>query len=309
MLGTIIKRLLQGIFVTVCVIFISFVILRMIPGDPAKVMAPNATEEQLQIIRDNMGLSKPILVQFKMYAQNLFHGDMGESYFKGDTVLNVMKQTVPLSVILLVTAVVISLFLAILLGTIAGMNGNTWIDRLISSIAVLFQSMPNYWVASMLIILLSVQAGLFPSMDYTGPISCVLPTIALVLPLTAVLTKVIRSALIDSYSQEFVKVAYARGVSKVAIFFKYALRNSLTPILISLGSQLGFLVGSIVVVEYVFSFPGVGYTVLNAILRRDYNLVQGIIILFSVFFIVVNIIIDLGTIRLDPRLRKAEGGL
>lgn len=309
MLGTIIKRLLQGIFVTVCVIFISFVILRMIPGDPAKVMAPNATEEQLQIIRDNMGLSKPILVQFKMYAQNLFHGDMGESYFKGDTVLNVMKQTVPLSVILLVTAVVISLFLAILLGTIAGMNGNTWIDRLISSIAVLFQSMPNYWVASMLIILLSVQAGLFPSMDYTGPISCVLPTIALVLPLTAVLTKVIRSALIDSYSQEFVKVAYARGVSKVAIYFKYALRNSLTPILISLGSQLGFLVGSIVVVEYVFSFPGVGYTVLNAILRRDYNLVQGIIILFSVFFIVVNIIIDLGTIRLDPRLRKAEGGL
>ncbi len=309
MLGTIIKRLLQGIFVTVCVIFISFVILRMIPGDPAKVMAPNATEEQLQIIRDNMGLSKPILVQFKMYAQNLFHGDMGESYFKGDTVLNVMKQTVPLSVILLVTAVVISLFLAILLGTIAGMNGNTWIDRLISSIAVLFQSMPNYWVASMLIILLSVQAGLFPSMDYTGPISCVLPTIALVLPLTAVLTKVIRSSLIDSYSQEFVKVAYARGVSKVAIYFKYALRNSLTPILISLGSQLGFLVGSIVVVEYVFSFPGVGYTVLNAILRRDYNLVQGIIILFSVFFIVVNIIIDLGTIRLDPRLRKAEGGL
>lgn len=309
MLGTIIKRLLQGIFVTVCVIFISFVILRMIPGDPAKVMAPNATEEQLQIIRDNMGLSKPILVQFKMYAQNLFHGDMGESYFKGDTVLNVMKQTVPLSVILLVTAVVISLFLAILLGTIAGMSGNTWIDRLISSIAVLFQSMPNYWVASMLIILLSVQAGLFPSMDYTGPISCVLPTIALVLPLTAVLTKVIRSSLIDSYSQEFVKVAYARGVSKVAIYFKYALRNSLTPILISLGSQLGFLVGSIVVVEYVFSFPGVGYTVLNAILRRDYNLVQGIIILFSVFFIVVNIIIDLGTIRLDPRLRKAEGGL
>lgn len=309
MLGTIIKRLLQGIFVTVCVIFISFVILRMIPGDPAKVMAPNATEKQLKIIRDNMGLSKPVLVQFSMYAKNLFHGDMGESYFKGDTVINVMAQTAPISGILLVIAVVISILLALILGTVAGLNGNTWIDRLVSSIAVLFQSMPNYWVSSMLIILLSVKAGLFPSMDYSGPISCVLPTIALVLPLTAVLTKVIRSSLIDSYSQEFVKVAYARGVSKVAIYFKYALRNSLIPILISLGSQLGFLVGSIVVVEYVFSFPGVGYTVLNAILRRDYNLVQGIIILFSVFFIVVNIIIDLGTIRLDPRLRKAEGGL
>lgn len=309
MLGTVIKRLLQGFFVTVCVIFISFVILRMIPGDPAKVMAPNATEEQLQIIRDSMGLSEPILIQFKMYVANLIHGNMGESYFKGDTVINVMSQTLPLSVLLLLMAVIISLILALILGTISGMNGNSWIDRLISSIAVLLQSMPNYWVAAMLIILLSVKAGLFPSMDYSGPISCVLPTIALVLPLTAVLTKVIRSSLIDSYNQEFVKVAYARGVSKVAIYFKYALRNSLNPILISLGSQLGFLVGSIVVVEYVFSFPGIGYTVLNAILRRDYNLVQGIIIVLSIFFIVVNIIIDLGTIRLDPRLRKAEGGL
>ena len=129
------------------------------------------------------------------------------------------------------------------------------------------------------------------------------------IPLTAVLTKVVRSSLIDSYNQEFVKVAYARGISTVAIYFKYALRNSLIPVLISLGTQLGFLVGSIVVVEYVFNFPGIGYTVLNAILRRDNNLVQGIIILFSVFFIVLNIAIDLGSIRLDPLMRKAQGGL
>lgn len=309
MLGTVVKRLLQGLFVTFCVVFISFVILRMIPGDPAKVIAPNATEEQLKIIRDDMGLSQPVLVQFKMYAENLLHGDMGESYFKDDTVVNVMAKTVPLSLILLVSAVVVSIILALILGTMAGINGNTWIDRFISGIAVLFQSMPNYWVSSMLIILLSVKAGIFPSMDYSGAISCVLPTIALVLPLTAVLTKIVRSSLIDSYSQEFVKAAYARGVSKVSIYVKYALRNSLIPVCISLGSQLGFLVGSIVVVEYVFSFPGIGYTVLNAILQRDYNLVQAIIILFSVFFIVINIIIDLGTIRMDPRLRKAKGEL
>ena len=132
---------------------------------------------------------------------------------------------------------------------------------------------------------------------------------SVLLIVVAVLTKVVRSSLIDSYNQEFVKVAYARGISTVAIYFKYALRNSLIPVLISLGTQLGFLVGSIVVVEYVFNFPGIGYTVLNAILRRDYNLVQGIIILFSVFFIVLNIAIDLGSIRLDPRMRKAQGGL
>ena len=300
-LGTVLKRLAQGIFVTFCVIFISFVILRMIPGDPAKVMAPTATVEQQQAIRDSMGLEKSIPEQFKMYMVNLFHGDLGESYFKSDTVLNVMEQATPLSLILLISSVVISIILSLILGTIAGLNGNKWEDRLISSIAVLFQSMPNYWVSSVLIIIFSVRLGLLPSMDYSGP--------ALALPLTAVLTKVVRSSLIDSYNQEFVKVAYARGISTVAIYFKYALRNSLIPVLISLGTQLGFLVGSIVVVEYVFNFPGIGYTVLNAILRRDYNLVQGIIILFSVFFIVLNIAIDLGSIRLDPRMRKAQGGL
>lgn len=309
MLGTVLKRLVQGIFVTVCVIFISFVILRMIPGDPAKVMAPTATPEQQQLIRDSMGLDKSIPQQFKMYMTNLVKGDLGESYFKSDTVVNVMKQAVPLSLILLVSAIVTSILLSIVLGTVAGLNGNSWIDRLISSIAVLFQSMPNYWVSSVLIIIFSVNLGVLPSMDYQGPASCVLPTVALALPLTAVLTKVVRSSLIDSYNQEFVKVAYARGISKVAIYFKYALRNSVIPFVIALGTQLGFLVGSIVVVEYVFNFPGIGYTVLNAILRRDYNLVQGIIILFSVFFIVLNIVIDLGSIRLDPRMRKAQGGL
>lgn len=309
MLGTVLKRLAQGIFVTLCVIFISFVILRMIPGDPAKVMAPTATPEQQQLIRDSMGLDKSIPQQFKMYMTKLLKGDLGESYFKSDTVFNVMKQAVPLSLILLVSTIIVSIFLSLVMGTVAGLNGNTWLDRLISSIAVLFQSMPNYWVSSILIIIFSVNLGVLPAMDYEGPASCVLPTVSLALPLTAVLIKVVRSSLIDSYNQEFVKVAYARGISKVAIYFKYALRNSVIPLLITLGTQLGFLVGSIVVVEYVFNFPGIGYTVLNAILRRDYNLVQGIIILFSVFFIVLNILIDLLSIQLDPRMRKAQGGL
>lgn len=308
MLRTVITRILQGILVTICVVFISFLILRMIPGDPAKVMAPNATEEQQQTIRENLGLDKSKLVQFKMYMENLLlHGDLGESYFKNDSVTNVMGAAIPLSLILLISTIVVALLLSLILGTIAGMHPNGWIDHLISSIAVLFQSMPNYWVASMLIVLMSVQSGLLPSMGYDGWKSCVLPTISLVLPLTAVLTKVIRSSIIDSYNQEFLKAAYARGISGIAIYFKYALRNAIIPVIIALGGQIGFLVGSIVVVEYVFSFPGLGYTVLNAILRRDYNLVQGIIMLLSVTFIVINFVIDMLAIRLDPRMRKLEG--
>ncbi|MDR1604465.1 MAG: ABC transporter permease [Gracilibacteraceae bacterium] len=307
MLGSVLKRLVQGLLVTFCVVFISFVILRSIPGDPAKVMAPNATPEQQQAIRDGMGLSEPVLTQFRMYVGKMLGGDLGESYFKSDSVLNILGQSIPLSAILVVFSLLVSVVLSLILGTIAGTHSGTLLDRLISSIAVLFQSMPNYWVSTMLVILFGVRAGIFPTMGYSGAMSCVLPVVALVLPLTAVLTKVIRSSLIESYSQEFVRAAYARGVSRVGAYFRYALRNSLIPVCISIGSQLGFLIGSIVVVEYVFNFPGLGYTALNAILRRDYNLVQAIIILFSVFFVVVNIIIDLGTTRLDPRLRKAEG--
>jgi peptide/nickel transport system permease protein len=307
MLGAVLKRLAQGLLVTFCVVFISFIILRSIPGDPAKIMAPNATAEQQQAIRDSMGLSEPIMTQFKIYIGNMLRGDLGESYFKSDSVLNILEQTIPLSAILVVFTLLVSVALSLFLGTVAAIHANGIADRLVSSLAVLLQAMPNYWVSTMLVILLSVKAGIFPTMGYSGHMSCVLPIIALVLPLTAVLTKVIRSALMDSYNQEFVKAAYARGISKTASYFKYSLRNSLIPICIAIGSQLGFLIGSIVVVEYVFNFPGLGYTALNAILRRDYNLVQAIIILFSVFFVVVNIIIDLGAIRLDPRLRKAEG--
>jgi peptide/nickel transport system permease protein len=307
MLGVILKRLAQGLLVTFCVVLISFGVLRSIPGDPAKIMAPNATEDQQQHIRDEMGLSQPVLIQFKMYLQNLVHGNWGDSYFKGDTVDHILGQTIPLSAVLVVFSLLFSILMSLILGTIAGLHGNSALDRIISSFAVLLQSMPNYWVASMLIMLLSVKAGLFPSMDYSGAKSCVLPVIALSLPLTAVLIKVVRSSLIDSYNQEFVKAAYARGVSRSTIYIKYALRNALIPLLITIGSQLGFLVGSIVVVEYVFNFPGLGFTALNAILRRDYNLVQAVIIVFSTFFVVVNIVVDLGTVRLDPRLRKAEG--
>ncbi|MDR1961225.1 MAG: ABC transporter permease [Gracilibacteraceae bacterium] len=307
MLGIVLKRLAQGLLVTFCVVFISFAVLRSIPGDPAKIMAPNATVEQQQHIREEMGLSEPVLVQFQMYVGNMLHGNMGNSYFKGDTVVNILLAAAPLSAILVAFALIFSIFVSLVLGTVAGMNGNSAIDRIISSFAVLLQSMPNYWVGAMLIMLLSVKAGIFPSMDYSGPSSCVLPIIALALPLTSVLIKVVRSSLIDSYNQEFVKAAYARGLSGTALYFKYALRNSLIPLCISISSQLGFLVGNIVVVEYVFNFPGLGYIALNAILRRDYNLVQAVIILFSVFFFLINIVVDLGTVRLDPRLRKAEG--
>ncbi len=309
MLNTTIKRVVQGIFILFCVTFISFVLLRNIPGDPVKIMAPNATDEQREVIRAEMGLDNPIIIQFKDYIVNIFHGDMGQSYFKNDSVNHIIAGTIGKSALLMLNTVVLAVALSLLFGVIAAVNNGKLADRLISGISVVFQSMPNYWVATMLILLVCVKLNLLPSMDYKGYISTVLPSIVLALPIMSVMIKNIRLSMIDSLNQDFAKAARARGVHKVSALFRYALRNSLIPLLTVLGGQLGFLAGSIVVIEYVFSYPGIGYEILNAINRRDYNLVQGLIIVFSTFFIVVNMLIDIGYAYLDPRIRKAQGDL
>lgn len=309
MLNTTIKRVIQGIFILFCVTLLSFVLLRNIPGDPTKIMAPNATDEQREVIRAEMGLDNPILVQFKDYVVNIFHGDMGRSYFKGASVNSIIADTIGRSALLMLNTVVIAVVLSMVLGVTAALHNGKPLDRIISGFSVIFQSMPNYWVATMLILLVCVKLNLLPSMDYKGYISTILPSIVLALPIMSVMTKNIRLSMIDSYSQDFVKAAHARGVPKAAVLFKYALRNSLIPLLTVFGGQLGFLAGSIVVIEYVFSYPGIGYEILNAINRRDYNLVQGLIIVFSTFFIVVNMLIDIGYAYLDPRIRKAQGDL
>ncbi|MGN0608521.1 MAG: ABC transporter permease [Oscillospiraceae bacterium] len=309
MLNTTIKRVIQGIFILFCVTLLSFVLLRNIPGDPTKIMAPNATDEQREVIRAEMGLDNPILVQFKDYIVNIFHGDMGQSYFKGASVNSIIAGTIGKSALLMLNTVVIAVVLSMVLGVTAALHNGKPLDRIISGFSVIFQSMPNYWVATMLILLVCVKLNLLPSMDYKGYISTILPSIVLALPIMSVMTKNIRLSMIDSYSQDFVKAAHARGVPKAAVLFKYALRNSLIPLLTVFGGQLGFLAGSIVVIEYVFSYPGIGYEILNAINRRDYNLVQGLIIVFSTFFIVVNMLIDIGYAYLDPRIRKAQGDL
>ena len=211
MLNTTIKRVVQGIFILFCVTFISFVLLRNIPGDPVKIMAPNATDEQREVIRAEMGLDNPIIIQFKDYIVNIFHGDMGQSYFKNDSVNHIIAGTIGKSALLMLNTVVLAVALRLLFGVIAAVNNGKLADRLISGISVVFQSMPNYWVATMLILLVCVKLNLLPSMDYKGYISTVLPSIVLALPIMSVMIKNIRLSMIDSLNQDFVKAARARG--------------------------------------------------------------------------------------------------
>ena len=241
--------------------------------------------------------------------QNLANGYLGYSYFQKADVITVIMNSLPATGLLLLNSIVLSLILGLVFGIIAAVKSNTWIDRIISGFSVLFQSMPNYWVAIILIQIVSVSWRLLPATGYKGYNYTILPSIVLALPLMAVLIRNVRASMMSSLSQNFVKAAKARGIPGVVSLFGYAFRNSLIPMLTVFGTQLGYLVGNCIVVEYVFGYPGMGLQTLNAILRRDYYLVQGLVVILAGFFIIVNMIIDISYIYLDPRIRKAQGGL
>jgi ABC-type dipeptide/oligopeptide/nickel transport system permease component len=309
MITTIIKRLLQGLVVVFAILVITFILLRLIPGDPSRTMAPVATEAQITQLKEQMGIGDTIPVQFGKYIKNLFHGYLGYSYFQKADVITVIRNALPKTGILLLFTIVLELTFGFIFGMLAAVRANTWVDKVISGFAVIFQSLPNYWVALILISLITVKLHLIPSIGYKGPIYALLPAIVLSLQPMAVLIRNIRASMIGSLSQSFVKAAKARGVPWRIYIFKYAFRNSLIPTLTLFGAQLSYIVGSIVVVEFVFGYPGIGLQTLNAIQRRDYFLVQGLVVLISGFFIIVNTAIDIGYIYLDPRIRKVLGGL
>lgn len=308
MLRTVIKRILQGLFVALCVTFVTFILIRLIPGDPAKTMSPLSSEEQLEILREELGLTKPIPTQFVIYLKNVFQGNLGDSYFEKDTVIHLLERAIPKSAYLMINAILVSVVLGITLGTLAAFFRGKWGDSVLSSIAVLFQSFPNYWVALMMILIFSVRLGWFPAMDFKGFKYTVLPSLVLALPLTSSMIKNTRSLLVDSYGLDFVKAAHARGLGNVKVYFKYAFRNTLLSLITTLGNMMGSLIGGIVCVEYIFSYPGLGYTIFTAITKRDYNLIQGIILVTCLFFVAVNLVIDLSYPLLDPRIKKAQGG-
>lgn len=309
MLTTIIKRLLQGVLVLLAVLVVTFVLLRLIPGDPARIMAGNADEEVVEQLREDMGLNDPIPVQFIDYMKDICKGDLGYSYFAKDDVANVIVHAYKPTVIMIVLALPSAIILGLLFGLIAAVFKETIIDRLISACAVLVQSAPNYWVAVMMIQIVAVKLRWLPASGYKGLEYAIMPAIVLGLPLAGVFARSVRVNMLGSMQQNFSKAAKARGVPYFTTLMGYSFRNVLVPFLTLVGSQLGFMVGNCLVIESIFGYPGLGLQILNAILRRDYFLVQGLVAMLAAIFIIINTFIDISYLYLDPRIRKAQGGL
>ena len=309
MLTTIIKRLLQGVLVLLAVLVVTFVLLRLIPGDPARIMAGNADEDVVEQLREDMGLNDPIPVQFIDYMKDICKGDLGYSYFAKDDVANVIVHAYKPTLIMIALALPSAIILGLLFGLIAAVFKETIIDRLISACAVLVQSAPNYWVAVMMIQIVAVKLRWLPASGYKGIEYAIMPAIVLGLPLAGVFARSVRVNMLGSMQQNFSKAAKARGVPYFTTLMGYSFRNVLVPFLTLVGSQLGFMVGNCLVIESIFGYPGLGLQILNAILRRDYFLVQGLVAMLAAIFIIINTFIDISYLYLDPRIRKAQGGL
>lgn len=309
MLTTIIKRLGQGLLVTICVLIVTFVLLRLIPGDPARTMAGSAGEDVVQALREAMGLNDTIPEQFVNYVKNIFNGDLGYSYFCKDDVTNVIAGSYKATLVMVALALPASIIIGLVFGLIAAIFQNKLIDRLISAIAVLIQSAPNYWVAVMLIQWIAVKMKLLPAAGYKGIQYAILPAIVLGLPLAGVFIRNVRTSMVGAMQQDYSKAAKARGVPGFTILMGYSFRSILVNFLTLVGSQLGFMMGNCLLIENIFGYPGIGLQTLNAILRRDYFLVQGLVVLLAAIFIIINTVIDISYLYLDPRIRKAQGGL
>jgi ABC-type dipeptide/oligopeptide/nickel transport system permease component len=300
----IIRRLAYSLLIVCCAAVIAFSLIRIVPGDPARMMAPNASEEQVAQIRADLGYDRPIGEQFLDFVTGAFRGDFGYSSFMKSDVSTVLVNGLPYTARLALSALLLALVVGVTLGCLAAYFQDRFIDRVALTIAVLGQSMPGFWIGLVLILVFSVRLGWFPSFGYKGPKYLVLPTIALALSLLATLIRATRLVMIDVLGQDYIKAARARGISRSRILFRHAIPNILVPLLTIIGVQLGYLIGGTVVIEAIFNIPGIGLTVLNGVLRRDYPVVQAVTILMATWFVLVNTVIDISYGFLDPRIRK-----
>ncbi|MCH9675251.1 MAG: ABC transporter permease [Gammaproteobacteria bacterium] len=312
MYAYIIRRLLATIPVMCVVAVVVFLLLHLTPGDPVTVIAGDyARPEDIARIRAKLGLDQPLYVQFVRWAGDVLRGDLGESIFSNLPVSHLIAQRLEPTVALSVSTTVFAILLAVPMGVFAAWKAGTWIDRSVMMFAVLGFSVPVFVIGYILMYIFSLGLGWFPVQGYK-PIadgfwpfvqSITLPTIALGVVYTALIARISRASVLEVLTEDYVRTAKAKGLADSALLIRHALRNAAVPIVTIIGIGVALLIGGVVVTESVFNIPGLGRLTIDAVLRRDYPIIQGVILVFSGIYVVVNLIIDLMYTVLDPRIR------
>ena len=311
-----VERVVSAAFVLVGVSFIVFVLSRLVPGDPAQVMlGPLATPRELASLREQFGLDRPILVQYGRWLSHVVQGDLGRSIMLHRAVLPEIWERFRATAILAAGGMLLAFPLGVLVGVLAAVRPGSRLDRLSRIVATLSISMPAFWIGLLLVIGFSVRLGWLPGTGMYSPVGngglgdllthLVLPAITLSLVPLAVVSRLTRSNMLDAMDQDYVRTARAKGASEGRVIGRHAFSNTLVSLLTVIGLQVGFLLTGAVYVEVVFSWPGIGFMMVNAILTRDFPLVQGGVLLIATSYVAINLATDLLYTCVDPRVRYA----
>jgi len=312
MLGYLVRRVLAAVPVMGVVALFVFLLLRITPGDPAAILAgDNATPQQLERIRTSLGLNEPLYVQFFTWINKLLHGDLGVSLISNVPVLKMIGQRVEPSISIAIATIILAVVIAVPLGVIAAWKHGTWIDRFVMGLSVLGFSVPVFVIGYVLIQIFAIDLRWLPVQGFKsitagfGPFleRIILPTLTLSFIYIALIARMTRAAMLDVMGEDFIRTARAKGIGEVAVLLRHGLRNAAVPVITVIGTGFALLISGVVVTESVFNLPGIGRLTVDAVLARDYPVIQAMILLTSLIYVTVNLLIDVAYTLLDPRIR------
>jgi peptide/nickel transport system permease protein len=298
------RRLIFSVFVLWGALTVVFLAVRAVPGDPAQMMmGPNATADEINALRDKLGLNRPLVVQYATYMVQTIRLDLGESLRLTQPVVWLVAERLPTTGKLALTAILIAVAISFPLGITAAIRPGGLLDAVVSVVSLLGQSVPGFWLGIMFILIFARSLRLLPSAGDETWAHLILPSITVALPLVGVLTRLVRSGLLDVLDEDYIRTARAKGLTAGSVMWRHALRNMLIPVITVIGLQIGHLLGGAVITETVFAWPGVGLLLVDAITNRDYPLVQAAILFITFIFVTINFLVDLSYGALDPRIR------
>ncbi len=307
------RRTLAAFVSLVGVTFITFLLIFLVPGDPAEMVAEArfghaVGNREVELVRVREGFDQAIPIQYWRWMKHLLSLDLGHSLINRRPVVELIRSRLPATVLLACSSLLLSLAIALPAGLVAALRKDTWLDTAARLFALLGVSIPGFWLSYLLIMLFSLELKLLPVSGYGGLKNLIMPSLALGLGMTGLVARLLRASLLEVWEQDYLRAARANGIGERKILFKYALKNAMIPVVTVIGLQLGTLLSGTVIIESIFGWPGLGKLLLDGIFNRDFPLVQGCVLVVACCFIVINVLVDLLYAWLDPRIRWSTGG-
>jgi len=316
MLSYIIRRLIQSVIVFFLITILVFLIMRLLPGDPiymimSRAASETATEMQLDVLRHQYGLDRPMMVQYFSWLNGVFHGDLGVSILTNTDIRQSIMNRLPVTLHLGILALIISFILGLPMGIIAAVRRGTWIDTVVTSLANIGITIPVFWLALVLMFVFALKLQWLPVFGYTSPFTdfwentrqIIMPVFCLAIVPVAGVARQARSSMLEVMRQDYIRTAWSKGLTERGVIFKHGLKNGLIPVMVFLGLGLSAIVGGSVLIETVFAIPGMGRLAVEAMGNSDYPVIQGVILVIAVMVLLTNLLVDLSYGWLDPRVQ------